>query len=164
MSLKSIYSFTRLQTDTIVKIACVVVILIFNQSSFAQTSAGISLGSPTGFSVLQETSKTRALEGVVGWSASDLTIIGNYLVVDPQKFRLGGASSDFYYGFGLRLSSIDGGKNDGQVSISPRFPIGIKHRFSESRFEVFGELSININLSPGTGLDLDVGLGVRYRF
>ncbi|MFN7824063.1 MAG: hypothetical protein ACK5P6_01745 [Pseudobdellovibrionaceae bacterium] len=154
----------NLQTGTLVKILCIGVVLLFYRASFAQSRAGLVLGDPTGFSFQQETSKTRALEGVLGWSASDLTLIGNYLFVEPQRFRMDSAQFDLYYGVGLRLISIDGGKNDGELSISPRAPLGTRYRFQGSRLEAFGELSLNMELTPETGFDIDGGLGLRYRF
>ena len=74
------------------------------------------------------------------------------------------AQFDLYYGVGLRLISIDGGKNDGELSISPRAPLGTRYRFQGSRLEAFGELSLNMELTPETGFDIDGGLGLRYRF
>jgi len=154
----------ELQAGTLVKIICVGVILFFYRSSFAQTSAGFILGDPTGFTVQHETSKTKAISGVVGWSSSDLTIVGNYLLTVPQGLKLESAQFDLYYGLGFRFISIDGGKHDGKISLSPRVPGGIRYRFQGSQLETFAELSLNMELTPDTGFDLDGGLGLRYRF
>lgn len=144
----------------------VVFCLLFFASAvaFAEMSAGFMIGDPTAFSGRISTSETQFYDAAIGWSSSEFHLHATYLKNQPKSLRIEEARFDLYYGLGLRLKGIDGGKNDGELSIGPRVPVGITYSFDQESIDVFSEIALNFQLVPETEFDADFAIGARYLF
>lgn len=130
----------------------------------AEISAGFMVGEPTAISARQDISEISFYDAALGWSSSEFHLHATYLRNQPKSVRIEEARFDLYYGVGLRLKGIEGGKNDGEISIGPRFPVGVTYSFNDEPIDVFTEIAFNFQLVPETEFDVDFVIGARYRF
>lgn len=146
-----------------------VVVASFGFLSFAQadTAVGVVIGDPTGISARFGLDAEHSFEGALAYSSSDyegIHVHGTYLWDKARVFKTEADPLYLYYGLGLRLISISKGKYDGDLSVAPRAPLGLRYIFENPDVEIFAELALSLDLTPTTDVDLDGGLGVRIRF
>lgn len=139
-------------------------LILIGQQAAADISAGFMFGDPTAISARKEVSSTSFYDAALGWSSSEFHGHATYLRNQPKSLRIEETRFDLYYGLGLRLKGLEGGKNDGELSIGPRIPIGSTYCFDQEPIDVFTEISLNIQLIPDTEFDADFAIGARYRF
>jgi hypothetical protein len=138
--------------------------VLIGQSAVAEISAGFMVGDPTAISVRKDISETSFYDSALGWSSSEFHLHASYLRNQQKSLRIEEARFDLYYGLGLRLKGIEGGKNDGELSVGPRIPVGVNYSFDEAPIDVFTEIALNLQLAPETEFDVDFAIGARYRF
>ena len=146
-----------------------IAILLITQMSFAtEYQLGVVFGSPTGISGKASIDKTHAVDAVVAYSlAHDLGLEfhADYLVEKVHIFATSTQNPvELYLGIGGRIVSVTSGVHDHDVSIGPRFPVGLAYKVNSPKLEFFGELAIAFDIIPATNLDIEGGVGVRIRF
>lgn len=52
----------------------------------------------------------------------------------------------------------------GDVALAARVPIGLDFNFQDPRFQIFGDLALNLLVYPDIGIDLGLQIGARYYF
>lgn len=151
------------------KILCLMMFFLFAQSTYARDyQLGVVLGSPTGLSGKVALENNRSIDGALAYSLADdlgLELHADYLIEHARSFSINGSGPfELYYGIGARMVSIKKGKNDGDLAIGPRAPVGINYLLNNPNLELFAELALAFDVIPETNLDLEGGIGVRYRF
>jgi hypothetical protein len=136
---------------------------------------GIIIGEPTGLSLKKWISNDRAIDGGIAWSFSEndsMHLHGDYLI---HRFDLF-ASPDvkgqlaLYYGLGARIKLKEGNdgtekkKNDDDVLVGVRVPLGITYLFTGTPIDLFAEIVPVLNVITDTDFDLNASVGVRYYF
>ncbi len=136
---------------------------------------GIIIGEPTGLSLKKWISNNRAIDGGIAWSFSEndsMHLHADYLI---HRFDLF-ASKDLkrrlplYYGLGARIKLKEGNdekdkkKNDDDVLVGVRVPLGISYLLTGDPIDLFAEIVPVLNLIPDTDFDLNASVGVRYYF
>lgn len=137
----------------------IVLILLVGAAAFAQTSAGVILGEPTGLSAKQWVSDTSSFDAALAWSFLGTGAI--YVHVDYQlhfdQFDVNSGTLLTFAGIGGRIYA------GSDLKIGGRIPLGVVYEFDQAPIEVFLELAPGLNLFPATGFDVSGGLGIRYR-
>ncbi|MEK2645224.1 hypothetical protein [Bdellovibrio sp. BCCA] len=137
------------------------------QHAHAEAALGAVIGDPTGISGRLGMDGQHSLEGALAYSTGHyegLHVHATYLWDHARSFATSEGPIELYYGLGVRLISINGGKHDGEIALGPRAPLGLLYNFHNPNVEIFGEVSLAMDLVPKTDVDLDVGIGVRVRF
>lgn len=145
----------------------IVAIVFSGINAFAENEAGFVLGTASGFSGMVDLNGNRAFDvGLAFNSDSSTYLYGDYLFNNARSFDLKGSATPMtlYYGLGVRVMTIKGGKNDGKSSVGPRAPIGLHYKIVNPDISLFGELAPVLNLTPEGGVDITAGVGVRIRF
>ena len=128
---------------------------------------GINIGRPLGVSTLYWLDELHALDFGLGFifSGNDrIDIYGNYLIHKNDQIKFEKFALDWYFGGGLRIENEDK-KNDDEIHIGLRAPVGLRYRFQENK-----PIDLNIEFAPILDLvediDLDMHLlfGARYYF
>ena len=107
------------------------ILLVGGLNSHAENEAGIVLGSASGFSGMFDLNGNRAVDvGIAYNSDSSTYLYGDYLFNNARSFALKGSATPMtlYYGLGLRVMTIKGGRRNGDSSIGPRAPIGLHYK------------------------------------
>lgn len=132
---------------------------------------GVILFGPTGFSANYFLSSGNSVDAALSWSLNDddqnFYLHSTYLWHKRNFFHLDKVPLHAYYGIGGRLISWEdppGKERDSEFRAGIRGAGGIRHVFSKTRIEAFGEISLNMDVVPETDADLKVGLGGRYYF
>jgi hypothetical protein len=78
----------------------------------------------------------------------------------PWHVGVGGAlwSGGGYCGWGNNHYCGD------DLALAARVPIGLDFNFDDPRFQIFGDLALNVLVFPGINLDLGLQIGARYYF
>ena len=151
------------------KLIIALCLLLTAQMCFAKEyQLGFVLGAPTGISGKMEMGGNRSVDAVLAYSLyrhQNLVFHSDYLVEKAHSYDVHATSPlDLYYGIGVRMGFIDGGKHDGDLAIGPRAPIGVNFKVQNPNLELFGEVAAALDLAPETNFDVEAGLGIRYRF
>ncbi len=129
---------------------------------------GAILGDPTGLSGRVDLDSSTAFDGGLSWSNGSrrgAQLHGDYLQIRPRRLEAGDTFLDVYYGIGARLISISSdSKHEGELSLGPRAPVGLKYELRDPSVEFFGEVALILDVIPSIEADVDVGVGIRYRF
>lgn len=163
--------FTDLIKGEQMKVLMIALLASFLASQTLQAKEyqlGAILGAPTGLSGKVVLGNNRSVDAALAYSLADdldLTFHMDYLVENAHKFSIKAASPlALYFGLGVRLAVIDGGRHDDDIAIGPRLPIGLSYDMNNPNLQFFGELAMILNLVPDTNVDVDAGIGARYRF
>ncbi len=129
---------------------------------------GIILGEPTGVSLKKWIDSNRAVDGALAWSLSDgdsVHLHADYLFHKYDVFSNGQTLSQLpvYFGIGTRVKFKEH-KNDDDVFVGVRFPVGISYLFSEVPFDIFLEVVPILDVAPDTDVDLEAAIGGRFYF
>lgn len=130
---------------------------------------GLIVGEPTGFVAKKWLSETTAVDGAVGWSFEgndSLHLHGDYLIHNARVIQnpdIKGALP-VYYGVGGRIRFEDDNKDDDDVQVGIRVPLGISYLPKGSPFDFFLEVAPTMDFIPDTELDLSAAIGLRYYF
>lgn len=142
-------------------------------------SAGLILGTPTGFVIKDEFSVDQAVDFGLSYSFNKMFVFyGDWEYRFPAAFKSMGASGEFsrieaYAGVGaaLLISSSDTAKNQirkedagSSLGILFRIPVGVQYRLAGKPLVFFVELVPGIGIIPGTFGYFGAGLGARYYF
>lgn len=142
-------------------------VVLFGLNAVAEHEIGFVLGTASGLSGMVDLNQNRAVDfGIAFNSDSSTYVYGDYLFNNARSFDLKGSATPMtlYYGLGLRVMTIKGGKNDGKSSIGPRAPLGLHYKIVNPDISLFGEIAPVVNLTPEGGVDITAGIGVRIRF
>ena len=124
--------------------------------------AGLSLGSPSGFSFKTFNSETVAYQFTLGYNMSESNLsfnLGadllrhNYNHVSAAKAHIG-----LYYGLGVHLIVED------ETTLLARVPLGLTYEFKDFPADIFVEAAPGIAIMPSPGPSLTYGIGARYYF
>ena len=140
---------------------------LLSSSALADTAVGVVIGDPTGISARVGLDAEHSFEGALAYSSSDyegVHVHATYLWDKARVFKTQADPLYMYYGLGLRLIAISKGRYDGDLSVAPRAPLGLRYIFENPNVEVFAELALSLDLTPKTDVDLDGGIGGRIRF
>ena len=144
-----------------------VLVLSFSTIARAENEAGVVLGTATGFTGLIDLGGSRAFDlGLAYKSSSNLYIYGDYLFTNARSFNMRNSITPMtlYYGLGVRVENLKGGKNDGKTAIGPRAPIGLHYKIINPDVSLFGELAMTLDVVPETNVEIAAGIGFRIRF
>lgn len=144
-------------------VSCVILLFFPGSALLAQGNAGfgLQLGEPTGLSLKFWTTRSNAVDAVIGWNliAEKFTVQAGYLWHFPQPTHTG--SFALYVGVG---GIIGGGSNrntgEGEALLGVRVPLGLEYIYRS--FGFYAQLDPRVNLLPGVGLGLGGGIGVRF--
>jgi hypothetical protein len=131
---------------------------------------GIIVGSPTGLCGKLYLNQRNAIDFAVG--ASFLDNRGLHAHVDylwhPVMLATDEAFSlPLYVGIGARILDHDhGGRDDDDVHLGARVPVGILFDFKRVPIDVFIEIALVVDIIQDHDdlIDLNAGIGVRYYF
>ena len=134
---------------------------------------GVIVGEPTGLSLKNWITGTRALAAGIAWSFSDnasLHLHGDYLVHRFDRVsvpELKGALP-LYYGLGARIKFKEDnrgrGRNKDDALIGIRFPLGISYLFADASIDLFAEIVPVLDVAPDTDFGFNAALGARWYF
>lgn len=142
-------------------------IFMFCLQAQAESSIGFVLGNPTGLSGRFSLDNKYSLSTTIANHGGDndgLEIQISILKDNARRFQVEGQPMEFYYGAGLRLIDIDGGKHKNKMAIAIRGPVGVTFDIKNPDLQFFAELAPNLNLTPYSDVDFDLGIGARFRF
>ncbi len=138
---------------------------------------GIVIGEPTGLSLKKWISNNRAIDGGIAWSFSEndsMHLHADYLI---HRFDLFASKEvkgrlPLYYGLGARLKLKEGNdeqgrekkKNDDDVLVGVRVPLGISYLLAGTPIDLFAEIVPVLNVFPATDFSFNTSVGARYYF
>jgi hypothetical protein len=131
---------------------------------------GLSLGSPTGISVVQRGAGPVTIAGAAAWSVPRAeirlhadTLFEVLTIEDPNAPDM---RFPVYAGIGARLELSEGTQtvSDPPVRLGLRVPLGISILPNDLPFDGFIEVVPVIGLLPSTFFDLDAAFGFRLFF
>jgi len=136
---------------------------------------GIVIGEPTGLSLKKWISNDRAIDGGLAWSFSEndsMQLHADYLIHRFDLFSSRGAKGKLalYYGLGARIKLKEGNdekdkkKNDDDVLVGVRVPLGITYLLTGDPIDLFAEIVPVLSVIPDTGFDLNASVGIRFYF
>jgi len=130
-----------------------------------ETGLGVILGTPNGITAKHWISENAALDANLGWSisGSKFQLNANYIFVKPEAFEISEELFDFFFGAGLSLRTKSG-KQDGEVVLGPRLPLGVSYQFAKPDMELFLQAALNVGIVPSSDIYADANLGVRFFF
>ncbi len=157
----------------IMKILLVAVVLfagLFSQANpidLGGLSAGAMIGNPTALTTKGHLGNSRYFDAALAYStgvADGIYLHGTYLLERDQAFKIEQAFFNLYYGIGARLFAADNKRNDEEIYLGPRAPVGVNYYFKDPSIEVFAELAVSVDIIPETEFDIDLAIGARYWF
>lgn len=154
-----------------------VIVVMFLAARGAQAAprdfaVGVSLGSPTGLSLLQNIGETEAIQAAFEFNIHNLWVLqSDYLFKTrwPQEFDEEYGKAWIYYGPGFRWEwggrdqTVFGpyrSSDEGRFAV--RFPVGLQYYVPRLPFDVFIELAPLLSLWESTTIDAVAALGVRF--
>ena len=142
------------------RIALVLVFVLLASVAFAQTSAGIIIGEPSGLSGRQWIGDGAALDLALAWSFFPEGSF--YIHLDYKQHFY---DFDVYTGRLLAFAGIGPMVYIGSaVTLGARIPVGLIYEFDPAPLEIFVEVAPGLTLVPRTRANVGGGLGIRYRF
>jgi hypothetical protein len=161
------------------KIILILTTLFLSNLSHADSNnfgLGLILNNPTGFSGKYRLSKSRSIDGALGYSfgsSNVVTLHSTYIWENNQGFKVDQTYIGYYFGIGGALYSRDKTKkvphwaddnlND-ELGLAVRGLGGLNYYFNSPRIEVFAELALNFFFVPATDVDFGIAIGGRYYF
>jgi len=143
-------------------------LIAFSSTARDELQFGVILGAPTGLSAKLHLGNNRSIDAALAYSLShDLSLVfhSDYLIENAYAFHINAPEPlELYFGIGARLANIKKGKNENDLALGPRVPLGVSYTINNPNLIFFGELALILNIVPETNVDLDAGIGARYRF
>lgn len=151
--------------------------LLLSSHAFASKAIGFILGSPTAIVGQHQVSEKESYQGGLAFSYDD-----SFLIFVDKLFHYPGsiqASDSFirsltpYFGVGGAIAITndsrrkdDGyfGKDDGDIGMGVRVPLGIEWKGHNPPLRVYFEIAPGISLFPETSAHFMGGLGLKYWF
>jgi hypothetical protein len=135
-------------------------------------AVGVTLGSPTGLTVLQNISETEAVQ-----VAFELNIVNTWVLQGDYLFKTRfpaaippeNGKAWIYYGPGLRwewggreqfFSGPYRTSDEGRFAL--RFPVGLQYYVPKVPFDIFAEVAPMLSLWESTAVDMTMAIGVRF--
>lgn len=134
---------------------------------------GIIVGEPTGLSLKKWTRDDRAVDAGVAWSFSEndsLHLHADYLFHRFELIAIPEINGKLplYFGLGARVKLKEEnngkGRNNDDVLVGVRVPLGISYLFENAPFDIFAEVVPVLDLAPDTDFDLNAAVGTRLYF
>ena len=134
---------------------------------------GVIVGEPTGVSIKNWISETRAVDAAAAWSFSGKAsfqfhadyLIHNFSLLKPKDFK---GRLPVYFGVGCRIKLKDANegkeRNDEDALVGIRIPFGISCLFADTPIDLFAEVVPILDVAPETDLDINAAIGVRFYF
>lgn len=122
---------------------------------------GVFLGEPTGLCLKSWTGPRTAWAAAAAWSFGNedsLHVHFDYLFHNFRLIKTEREPLPFYYGVGIRI------KDDRDVRIGVRIPIGINYMFKNAPLDIFLEFVPVFDVIPATDLFFNGGVGIRFFF
>jgi len=123
--------------------------------------AGVFLGEPTGIALKSWTGPRTAWAAAAAWSfghEDSLHFHFDYLMHNFNLIKTDREPLPFYYGVGIRI------KDDRDVRIGVRIPIGINYMFKKAPLDIFLEFVPVFDVVPSTDLFFNGVVGIRFFF
>lgn len=158
-------------TTVAVMLACVFASVV--RAEDGEVGIGVIIGDPTGISGKKWIDDENAVAGALAWSLSDgnsIQLHADYLFhrygwFQPKELK---GRVPLYFGVGGRVKLKDDdngkGKNDGDILIGVRFPLGLSYIFSEAPFDIFVEIAPIFDVVPDADFELTAAIGARFYF
>ena len=131
-----------------------------------RVGAGLIAGEPTGLTFKGYLGPQLALDLDIAWSFVDDSVV-LFTDVIYDFFEIPTSSTTltfpFYSGVGL-IIGYKARKQDSDMTVGIRVPIGINMHFSTYPLELFVEVAPGVKVAPKTDFDFSGGIGVRYYF
>lgn len=136
---------------------------------------GVILGEPTGISLKNWVSETRAIDAAAAWAFSgedSFQLHTDYLFhrFDIIKTNPVEGKMPIYFGIGARVKFKDDDDDnvneddDDDVLAGIRFPIGLSYIFAKTPIDIFGEIVPILDVAPDSEFRLNAAVGIRYYF
>lgn len=125
---------------------------------------GLMIGIPTGLTGKYWLDTTRAIDATIALTGSETTLQATWLWHKAAPFKLQSYDLDWYYGLGARLRTDKDKRNDEDMELGPRAPIGLRHQLQDPKVELFAEAAMIFDLIEESDLDFAGGIGARYFF
>lgn len=122
---------------------------------------GVILGEPAGVSIKKWLGEKIAIDGALAWSFANngaFHLHADYLVHDFSLIQVKKGKLPVYFGIGARI------KNDKDLTVSARVPVGISYIFEKAPIDIFFEFALLLDIIPGSKIWLNSGIGFRYYF
>ena len=137
----------------------------YNYSDHAgKFGAGATFGEPIGADVKYWFNEKMAIDGAMGYSFHEDTVLYLHSDILWHAFHLFPVSKGqlpLYFGAGglVRIRNDD---NPNEFGI--RAPIGISYMFENAPVDIFMEVAPTLDIAPGVRGEVTGGIGVRYWF
>lgn len=146
----------------LIKMCLVVLILVsisFSASNRRGFGIGAVIGEPTGISMKNWISSTKAVDGGIAWFANKkLGVHVDYLMHNFNLVKVDQGLLPIYYGIGAKMVI------DNDISVGVRLPVGMNYLFSSSQVDIFLELVPVLELVPNSAFNMMGGVGARFFF
>ena len=122
---------------------------------------GVILGEPAGVSIKKWLGEKIAIDGALAWSFANngaFHLHADYLVHDFSLIKVKKGRLPVYFGIGARI------KNDKDLIVSARLPVGISYIFEKAPIDIFFEFALLLDIIPGSEFSFNSGIGFRYYF
>ncbi len=122
---------------------------------------GVILGEPAGVSLKKWLGEKTAIDGALAWSFANngaFHLHADYLIHDFNLIRVKQGKLPVYFGIGVRI------KNDKDLTVSARLPVGISYIFMKAPIDIFFEFALLLDIIPGSEIRFNSGIGFRYYF
>jgi len=123
---------------------------------------GVMIGNPTGLNGKYWLPDNKAIDGGAAMSLgknTDFSLHSDYLFHnDGALFFNDEHPLDLFYGIGGRIEFGD------DIELGVRVPVGITHKFTAEKADIFAEIAPIIDLVGRQGLEVHFGVGARYYF
>lgn len=134
---------------------------------------GIMIGDPTGLTLKFPLSANTAIDVGIGADTvnnfdndDDAQVHVDWLFSPAILGRGNGFTVPIYFGIGGVVEFDDNGRNNDDLDIGVRVPVGIAFEFQRTPLELFLELGMEVLFIDNEGDEFDAGgvLGVRFYF
>jgi opacity protein-like surface antigen len=135
-----------------------------DQGHAGRFGAGATFGEPIGADVKYWFNETMAIDGAMGYSFHDNTILylhSDVLWHDFHLFPVSQGQLPLYFGVGT-LARF---RNDGNANeVGIRAPVGISYILENAPVDIFMEVAPTLDIAPGVRGEVTGGIGIRYWF
>lgn len=128
---------------------------------------GVILGEPTGISLKNWISYSKAIDVAFAWSFegnNSVTIHADYLHHNFKLIKVDKGSLPFYYGIGGKITFNENNNKDDDTILGVRVPVGLAYLFENISLDLFVEIVPILELVPKTDFRLNAAVGIRFFF
>ena len=143
-------------------ILIIILLFIITENRYSQSNGfgiGVMIGEPTGISLKNWISKTKALDAGIAWGFGRngaLHFHADYLIHEYGLIKTNHGQLPLYYGIGGRVLL----SSDPRIGI--RGVVGLDYMFESVPVDIFFEIVPIFDIVPATELGFNAGLGIRY--